>query len=255
MNARRLRRLGAISFAGFLLLSAGLHFVAGPLVRAVLPLVNDRIAGQGPVSIITLSRMERDRPTPTPAPTATPPPLVALRTQMHVAPLKFRELTANRIVLKPNVHPPATRRVRIVLLRPQRLQPTTAPETVVAAPTAPPVGMTRRVEASARADSGGTQTDLSGSIQWGDDNPARLIKQAPMIAPADAMKRARIEVEVGPDGNPLRARIIQSSGDAVLDEAALEAARKSSYAPATLNGLPVHGTCVVEFPPSESSST
>ncbi|MBC5826023.1 MAG: TonB family protein [Candidatus Eremiobacteraeota bacterium] len=244
-----------LSFLGFVLGSAALHFVAGPLVRSLVPMLGDNIAPEGRVSIITLSQMLRDRPTPRPATTPTPPPIVAQRTHMHAAPLKYRELSANRIVLKPNVHPPARRKVKIVLNRPRPPEPTEAPEALVAAPTAEPAQVARRVDSSAPADSGGSQDQTSGSIQWGDDNPARVIKQQPLVAALGPAKRTKVEVEVGPDGNPLNVKVLQSSGDAALDEAALEAARRSSYAPATLNGLPVHGTCIVEYPAGETNST
>jgi protein TonB len=63
-----------------------------------------------------------------------------------------------------------------------------------------------------------------------------------------------LEVEVGPNGNVESVRIVQSSGDPAMDEAAMEAARKSSYAPATLNGLPVHGECIIDFPVDEAGA-
>jgi len=39
------------------------------------------------------------------------------------------------------------------------------------------------------------------------------------------------------------------------DAAALAAAKQSLYAPATLNGLPVHGTCTIDFPADGTSPT
>ena len=84
---------------------------------------------------------------------------------------------------------------------------------------------------------------------WGDDNPVRVLKLADLSLASPPPQPIKIEVDVGPDGNILNVRLLQSSGDANLDAMALDAARKTVFAPATLNGLPVHGTIVLEYPP------
>ena len=107
---------------------------------------------------------------------------------------------------------------------------------------------------SARADTGGLQNELAGASVWGDDNPPRVLKLMPLTLSALSNPlRVRVEVEVDPDGNALGARVLQSSGDAAVDQAALDAARKSIYVPATFNGLPVHGYCIVEFSSASSA--
>jgi protein TonB len=48
-----------------------------------------------------------------------------------------------------------------------------------------------------------------------------------------------LQVEIGVDGRPASMRLIGSSGEAELDEAAIAAVRTWEFAPATRNGQPV----------------
>jgi len=109
--------------------------------------------------------------------------------------------------------------------------------------------------AASKVDTGGPNEETAASV-WGDDNPPRVIQLAQLTATAQPLKTVRIAVEVGPDGNVISMRILQSSGDPDVDAAALEAARKTVFAPATANGIPVHGSIVLEFPaPATTGST
>jgi protein TonB len=56
----------------------------------------------------------------------------------------------------------------------------------------------------------------------------------------------RVEVSVGADGSVTSARVLVGLGHG-LDEAALEAARRASFEPATRCGKPVAGTAVLPF--------
>lgn len=56
----------------------------------------------------------------------------------------------------------------------------------------------------------------------------------------------RVEVSVGVDGSVTSARVLAGLGHG-LDEAALEAARRASFDPATRCGKPVAGTAVLPF--------
>jgi TonB family protein len=114
-------------------------------------------------------------------------------------------------------------------------------------------GPSKAPNLTAQADTGANQARLAGAIQWGDDNPPRLIALGGS-AMADTGRHARVEVEVGPDGQVISVRLVESSGDPKVDAAALDTARKSSFAPATLNGLPVHGKCTIEFPSGLAST-
>jgi TonB family protein len=57
--------------------------------------------------------------------------------------------------------------------------------------------------------------------------------QYPAIARDSGFRSATVEVEVtvGPSGNLVDARVVKSSGNLAIDEAALRAARESSYSP------------------------
>ena len=50
-----------------------------------------------------------------------------------------------------------------------------------------------------------------------------------------------IEVTVGAVGNLLRTRLVKSSGSASLDDAAVRAARESTYSPKFVNCRPTQG--------------
>ncbi len=57
---------------------------------------------------------------------------------------------------------------------------------------------------------------------------------------------AVFDVEISSDALPVRITLVKSSGHGALDEAALEALRKSSYVPAMENGIPVPSVRRVE---------
>jgi TonB family protein len=250
----RIRRRVIFAFVLFVVGSALLHISFGSSVVAMS--AHWRNAGpsdQDAVTVITLSRSIRDefiRPTPTP----TPPPVIAKRTQLHLAQLKYREIgTENpaggrRVIL-------AQRVAMISVQRPEKSKnppPDTAPR--VAATEVPSVPSSSTTSAS--ADTGGTSDELASAVVWGDDNPVRIVRQAALPTGLAAPARpARVEIEVGPDGNIVSISLVQSSGDATDDAAALAAAKQSLYAPATLNGLPVHGTCTIDFPADGTSPT
>jgi TonB family protein len=143
----------------------------------------------------------------------------------------------------------------ISLQRPEKskLRPS-APAPRVAATEVPSVAS--RAATSASADTGGSANELASSIVWGDDNPVRIVRQSALPSGLPAPGRlARVQIEVGPDGNVISVELVQSSGDSAFDDAAVAAAKQSLYAPATLNGLPVHGTCTIDFPAGGNTPT
>jgi TonB family protein len=250
----RIRRRVIVALVLFVIGSALLHVSFGSSVAAMsLRWRNAGPSGQDAVTVITLSRSVRDvfiRPTPTP----TPPPVIAKRTHLHLAQLKYREIGA--------ANPASGRRAilaqRVALISLQRPEKSKIPPTEsaprVAATEVPSVPS--HATTSASADTGGTSDELASAVVWGDDNPVRVVRQAalPSGLPAPA-RPARIEIEIGPDGNVISISIVQSSGDSTFDAAALEAAKQSVYAPATLNGLPVHGSCTIDFPAGGTNPT
>jgi TonB family protein len=250
----RIRRRVIVALALFVIGSALLHVSFGSSVAAMSAhWRNAGPSGQDAVTVITFSRHVRDifvRPTPTP----TPPPIIAKRTVLHLAQLKYREIGS--------ANPASGRRAnlaqRVALISLQRPEKAKIPPAEsaprVAATEVPSV--TSHSATSATADTGGTSDELASAVVWGDDNPVRIVRQAALPGGLTATARpARVEIEVGPDGNVISVSLVQSSGDSTFDAAALEAAKQSVYAPATLNGLPVHGTCTIDYPTGGTSPT
>jgi TonB family protein len=247
-NASVVKRRTAIALFAFVAISTALHFTVGPEVTKLSPhWVAANVPDQA-LSIVTLSRRPEQHIPPPPTPTPSPVPLP--RTKRDLALLKYREIGAG-IHLRPDVHPPAHRKSTIVIDRAASPQPNDkSRDADVVAAMPEPTPQASQAPGAARADTGGKQDDLSGSIVWGDDNPPRLLRRAPLGIDDHASGTARIEVQVSPDGQVTSIKLVQSSGDAAVDQAALDASRSCVFAPATLNGMPVHGSYVLEYAPN-----
>lgn len=247
---KRVRRLALFGIFAFLVASAAVHFTFGSAIATYFPSWRYAPPPEQAISIISLSRDVREQPTPKPTP---PPalPKIALRTAMHLAPLKYREMTGNASVALHSIRPPARRKSNIFLVGPRLPKPGTreAPAVSNAVVPTPSPGVV-----GARVDTGGNNDELNGATVWGDNNPVRVLHLAALALTTTPIKPVRIEVEVGPDGNVLDAHVLQSSGDPNLDAMALDAARKTVFAPATANGLPVHGSIILEYPPPTAST-
>ena len=245
------RKRTAFGLIAFVLLSAGVHFTLGPELTKLTP----RWAGPDlpdQVSIVTISRkQELQKIVPAPTPTPTPQPLP--RTNRDLAALKYKEMAKIADVHMSVIHPPARRKATIIIERPAKPLNDAREANVVAAAAQPkpqasqPPGPDKTTT--------GSPADLSGNVVWGDDNPVRVIKQAPLGIADGATGTASVQVDVGPDGQVIDVQLLKSSGDPNVDAAALAAARASTFAPATLNGLPVHGQCELDFPPPSSQTT
>lgn len=244
------RRRAGLVLAGFVGLSALLHFSGGQTIAILAPHWQGPPIPDQALSIISFSRIVQEHVQVPPTPTPTPTPIIAKRAQMNVAAMRNLEMGSTQLTVE-RIRNLARRHSDLIVYGPEKPEPavTDAP-VVMAVPPAPP----RNVATSARAETGGSNDRLAGSIVWGDDNPPHVIEQAALTG-ASASHPVRIKVEIGPDGNVLSVAVEQPSGDGALDSAALDAARKSTYAPATLNGLPVHGTLILEFPPRIAGST
>jgi len=244
------RKRTVAGLVAFVVLSAFVHFTVGPELTNLTPhWAASDVSDQ--VSIITLSRkQELQKMAPPPTPTPSPRPLP--RTNRDLALLKYREM-AKVADVRMSVRPPARRHSRIIIERPVKpVNDERVAHVVAAAPV--PTPEATQTPGMSRTASGGNQ-DLSGNVVWGDDNPVRIIRAAPLGVDDHAPGPATVEVEVGPDGQVVSVRLVKSSGDPTVDDAALAAAHASSFAPATLNGLPVHGTCDLDFPPPASQTT
>lgn len=245
------RKRTAFGLVLFVVLSAAVHFTLGPVMANFTP------RWSGPdlpdqVSIITLSRKQEIQKL-TPAPTPTPSPKPLPRTNRDLAALQYREMAKVADVRMSVIHPPARRKTTIIVERPAKPQTDVRQANVVAA-AAQPTPAASQPPGPAKTSTGST-ADLSGSVVWGDDNPVRVIRQAPLGVDDHATGTASVQVDVGPDGQVTDVQLIKSSGDPNVDAAALAAARSSTYAPATLNGLPVHGSCELDFPPPAAQTT
>ncbi len=250
----RTRKLALYGVIVFVAGSALLHMTVGSAVVTLFPSWRYEPLPEQAVSIISLSQMLREQrpPTPTPPP---PPRKIVQKTGMHLAALKFHEIGSARIkVASVAVHVPARRKSNLSITGPAQPKPdlSRAPTATDAVPQTTP---SPAPSAAGRTDTGGTQSDLNGTTVWGDDNPPRIVHLQPLEVAAAPSRPARVQVEIGPAGDVLGVKLLQSSGDASVDEQALEAARKSVFAPATVNGLPVHGTIVVEYPAATTRST
>jgi protein TonB len=224
-----------------------LHFTMGPGVTALAPIFRTPDIPDQTVSIVTLSRGKVEPIPPTPS----PPPKVVKRTIANLAPLKYLEWGQHGP--RHGIKPPA-RRTSMLSVHGREASPAQGPD-APAATDVTPVTSSKRGD-SAQADSGADNARVAGAVQWGDDNPPRLLSLAALGTGADTNTRhVRLEVDVGPDGNVINVRVLASSGDAALDAAAMDAVRKSTFAPATLNGLPVHGTCIVDVPAASAGPT
>lgn len=248
---RHTRRIALYLMLGFIAASALVHFTLGSTVTTLFPSWRYQPLPEQAVSIISLSQMMRQQHIPPPTPPPPPPPKVVKRTAQHLAIIKYREMGSRDAAIA-SIRPPARRKSNLIITGPAQPKPGAKEAPVVTnnpVPTPQPAK-----QGAARTDTGGTQDELNGNIVWGDDNPPRVVRLAP-IAMTNAPERpVRIEVEVGPDGNVISVKLLQSSGDTNLDEVVMDAARKTTFAPATLNGLPVHGTMVLEYPDTNRST-
>lgn len=245
------RRRAAYVLAAFVALSFAVHFVLGPAVTVLSPSWRYPNMPEQAITIISVSKIEQQRIVPKPTPQPSPTPIIVKRTNFNLALVQLREMV-NSNSLGHNKIRPANKRVDIELRHLVKLKPNrsrTAPLVAAQMRLQPP---SRKLAMSARVDTGGA-SDSIGATQWGDDNPPQLISQAPAGGSVPG-RAARIKVDIGPDGVVTAVTLEQSSGDPAYDNAALEAARHSTYAPATLNGLPVHGSLVVEYPAAASAT-
>ena len=244
------RRTGAV-LAAFVIASTAIHFALGPELTKLSPHWSANDLSDQVVAVITLSHKEELQPVERPTPTPTPPPLPLRRTKRNLTVLKYRELGSD--LRMRTIRPPARRHATIVVERYVPPAPhENLPDAKTAAAVPEPTPEASQRPGAARTDTGGSQ-ELASSSQWGDDNPPRLIKSAPLGLDDHATGTARVEVDVDPDGKVVDVNLLQSSGDATVDQAALAAARSSTYAPATSNGMPVHGSCVIDFPPTQTT--
>lgn len=252
-SAGTIRRRTAAVLTTFVVASTALHFALGPELTKLSPHWSANDLSDQVVSVVTLSHKEEMPPIEHATPTPPPPPAPLPRTKRDLSVLKYREMGLD--VRMRSIRPPARHHSTIVIDHAVALQThIDTREAKVVAPNPEPTPEATERPGPARIDTGGDQNDLAGSVQWGDDNPVRLLKSAPLGVDDRTGATARVQVDIDPDGKVVDVQLLQSSGDPNVDQAALAAARASTYAPATANGVPVHGSIEVDFPaPAQST--
>jgi TonB family protein len=236
----------------FVILSAGIHFILGPTMEAIAPHWQYAALPDQAMSIVTLSHRQKAEIEPKPTPTPTPPPQPPKRTKRELALIADKEM-ASPYSLHMKINTPARRVERILINHPEKVEPRDTPRAPVVSVNPQPTPESSPTSGSARVDTAGDFQDAAAMV-WGDDNPPRVVKRAPLSIADTAQGIARVEVQVGPDGQVLSVQLLQSSGDSAVDQAALEAAQESIYAAATNNGVPVHGACILDFGPAAPTS-
>jgi|GEM_PF-785838 len=132
---------------------------------------------------------------------------------------------------------------------PQRPPPKPVPKAVTAKP-APVAKPSANVAAKKLGSPSGNLGSPPGKPGRGDTGHATWRNKVHPAYPASARAarltgRVQIQIHVNALGQPTSARIVQSSGVPSLDEAALRAARVSTFNPKRLAGIPLPDTIIV----------
>lgn len=230
------------AFAKLALLSLALHglLLTGawlwPTTPAETPIRPEPVtlvslAAAPPVPASPAARPEpvQSPPEPTPAPpkpAAAPKPEVALERKPAPPPKPAPRRTT-----------PSTTALAV---EPVRAAPSPAAHSP-AAPTEPAITRAAAPQAPGAVEQAPIAIDL---------NAAYRLNPAPNYPPLALRRRwegtTRLRVELDSEGRPITVTLADSSGHAILDEAALEAVRRWRFRPATRSGKPVPAT--VEVP-------
>jgi protein TonB len=200
------------SFA-FIAFSGVVHTMIGSMGEGLMPHFTVQVTPSPQTIIIIPGPKHTPKPTPTPHITSTPPP---------------PKVTPPTV---PAVHPPKNN-----ARDNHDIGPTEAPYVV---PTTPVVVTPSAPPATPTAQPSAAPTPNAPVVI----DESRFKYKAPLEYPPIAMQQniegtVVVLVTIGPDGTLLSATIDVSSGNASLDEAALNAARASLYTPYLANGVP-----------------
>jgi protein TonB len=205
----------------FMLVSATVHLALGGAISKWI--VIPRPQPEPSAMEFRHFRFESPTPTPRPAHTPTPPP----RTHAQ------RELPK-----RTTAHPTQT-----VHANPPAASPTAGP----IEPSASPNG--RNTPLPIDTESPAPQASPSQSIAPvpSDIRDGAFLKRVVPSYPSICIAQGAggtvvIEITIGSDGSVVAARVGQTSGYSCLDEAALAAAKESTYRPPEVNGKPVSET-------------
>lgn len=203
----------AIFSFGFVAFSCVVHLLIGSAGESLMPRIT--VEQTPPPQKFYLLPRPKHTPTPTPTPHTTPTPAPAKVMPQHLQ------------AVHPPKYPPQPSRP----VGPTEM-PYTPPTPGVVEPSAPPVAPSATPQASPTPSAPIVIRD--GTFKY----------KAPLEYPEYEMQ-AQIEgtvivlVTIGSDGTLLSASVATSSGNAHLDEAALDAARASRYTPYYIDGVAV----------------
>ncbi|HTV74378.1 MAG TPA: energy transducer TonB [Candidatus Acidoferrales bacterium] len=257
--------------AAMVALVVGATLFLGHLASPQLGQPTEVSAGGGNVFKFTTGQTatEQQKPaalvvrTPEPAPTAlatttpvaTPRPSYAQRLAQHrkleLALAKEREAEAAAAAAASLAAPTAMPRSVAFHLKP--LEPFTpaASQTVTEAPQLPAPTPAPVALASAAQD---VSAPVEPTTVYAPDTilEARFINRQEPVYPEiareqDARGTAIVLITIGPKGNVISARIGQSTGFAILDNAALDAARTSTFQAPVIDGKPATATYRIEY--------
>ena len=212
---RREKYALAVLTLSFIALSAVVHFVLGSIGGSLFPHVRHEAAA--PPQIVDIYRLET--PTPTPVPVPTPRIVSTPQPAAHGS-------------SEPRIHAPSHPR--------RSLKP--GPTAVATAPpphgTPAPPGPSNTASPAVPAASPAAPATPVVAIPA--DFVDKVVPDYPDLAQQENVEgQVTVMVTIGPDGRVENAVVFRSSGSRLLDDAALAAARASTFRPPLENGLPV----------------
>jgi protein TonB len=202
----------------FIVTSTVLHFAIGAWGESVVPHFKEEATP--PPQRVTVQTLIKPppKPTPTPPPTPTPTPPPPLKNtpppinlKLHVVQSHSND-TSNSGPAEQAYTPPPVGNENGVPTAVPTVEPTAAPTT---APSQGPVVI----------------TDSAFIHQVHPDYPE-------MASQENIQGDVTIRVTIGPQGQVVNAVVASSSGNPLLDNAGLKAARDSTYKPPMVNGVP-----------------
>jgi protein TonB len=204
----------ALLTLSFIVASALVHVIIGSIGSGLFP--HSEHAAAAPPEPFVIYKFTRETPTPTPVPTPHILATAVPHSQQTHAPSS-----------RPPVRPPHPSADSTRTPSSDRVFPTGPP--VTPSPTDRPVV----TPSSSPAASPDAQRIVDG------DFIRTVTPDYPAIArDANIEGSVTVRVTIGPDGRVENAVVVQSSGNAALDDAALKAARESLYRAPTLDGQP-----------------
>ena len=201
----------------FIILSGAVHFVIGSWGESVIPHFKEQATP--PPQKVTVQTLIKPppKPTPTPRPTPTPTPPPPPKNTPPPVNLKLHVVQSHSTdtggPAEQAYTPPPVGNENGVPTAVPTVAPTAAPATAAPAPAGP-------VEA--------TDADFIHKVE--PDYPELASQQ-------NIQGDVTVRITIGADGNVLAASISSSSGNPLLDAAALKAARASTFKPPTVNGV------------------